>query len=222
MKTLSELQGYWKLAVVRFFLLGGRTSLTVCFAISFVGTLWAIAASGNYAWGQVTSDNTCGNINITTQGIYGLEFRPQNTSLSDITASSQFGVNGVVTINTPGVDPTQGLAEFSVEPANVEVTQGCQAGREQASVAFFNTGKGGLAPNPYEPLGSELWEDESLPKQRVENPASASSASTAPATVPNKIVEAQGWLYDKKGQLSSLPRCLLPAPKVAVACVSCL
>ena len=35
-----------------------------------------------------------GNINITTNAIYGLEFRNQLTSLSDITASSQLGING--------------------------------------------------------------------------------------------------------------------------------
>ncbi len=35
-----------------------------------------------------------GNINITTNAIYGLEFRNQLTSLSDITDSSQLGING--------------------------------------------------------------------------------------------------------------------------------
>ena len=35
-----------------------------------------------------------GNINITTQGIFGLEFREELTPESDITASSKFGVNG--------------------------------------------------------------------------------------------------------------------------------
>jgi filamentous hemagglutinin family protein len=52
MKNLSGLQGCWKVSVVRFLVLGGRITLTVCFAI---------AASGNYAWGQVTSDNTLGS-----------------------------------------------------------------------------------------------------------------------------------------------------------------
>jgi large exoprotein involved in heme utilization and adhesion len=143
-----------------------------------------------------------GNINITTQGIYGLQFRPRATPLSDITASSQFGVNGVVTINTPDVDPSRGLAELPVEPVNVEVTQGCQGGGTQASVEFFNTGKGGLAPNPYEPLSSsELWEDMPPLAQRTASSVSADSASASPATPPNKIVEAQGWLMNEKGQV---------------------
>ena len=143
-----------------------------------------------------------GNINITTRGIYGLQFRPRETPLSDITASSEFGLNGNVSINTPDVDPSRGLAELPVEPVNVEVAQGCQGGGTQASVEFFNTGKGGLAPNPYEPISSsELWEDVPLPKQRAENPAGASGASTSPATPPNEIVEAQGWLINEKGQV---------------------
>lgn len=53
-----------------------------------------------------------GNVNITTNGIYGLEFRPQLTSLSDIAASSQFGVQGNVTVNTPEIDPSRGLTSF--------------------------------------------------------------------------------------------------------------
>ncbi|WP_072143613.1 filamentous hemagglutinin N-terminal domain-containing protein, partial [Pseudanabaena sp. 'Roaring Creek'] len=40
-----------------------------------------------------------GNINITTQGLFGLKFRPQLTPESDITASSQFGLSGTVNIS---------------------------------------------------------------------------------------------------------------------------
>jgi large exoprotein involved in heme utilization and adhesion len=150
------------------------------------------------------SEGRGGNIQITTQGIFGIEERraiPGNGT-NDIDASSQFGVNGVVVINTPDFDPSQGLVNLPNEPVNVEVAQGCQTGKEQASVAFFNTGRGGLAPNPYEPISSsEIWEDVQLPKQRAENPAAASRASTSPATPPNKIVEAQGWLYNEKGEV---------------------
>jgi filamentous hemagglutinin family protein len=143
-----------------------------------------------------------GNINITTQGIYGLQFRPRLTPLSDLTASSEFGVQGIVQINTPDVDPTRGLAELPVKPVNVEVTQGCQAGGKQASIAFFNTGRGGLAPNPYEPISSsDIWEDVPPLAQRTASSVSADSASASLATPPNKIVEAQGWLIDEKGQV---------------------
>jgi filamentous hemagglutinin family protein len=150
------------------------------------------------------SEGRGGNIQITTQSIFGIEERraiPGNRT-NDIDASSQFGVNGVVAINTPDFDPSQGLVNLPNEPVNVEVAQGCQGGGTQASVEFFNTGRGGIAPNPYEPISSsELWEDVQLPKQRAENPAGASGASTSPATPPNEIVEAQGWLMNEKGQV---------------------
>jgi filamentous hemagglutinin family protein len=140
-----------------------------------------------------------GNINITTQGIYGLEFRPRLTPLSDITASSEFGVNGTVQINTPGVDPSRGLANLPVEPVNVEVTQGCQATGKQGSIEFFNTGRGGLASNPYEPLSSSgIWEDVPLPAQEAGN----SVGSVSPAVPSNQLVEAQGWLVNDKGEVT--------------------
>jgi large exoprotein involved in heme utilization and adhesion len=167
------------------------------------------------------SEGRGGNIQITTQSIFGIEERraiPGNGT-NDIDASSQFGVNGEVAINTPDFDPSQGLVNLPNEPVNVEVAQGCQGGGTQASVEFFNTGRGGLAPNPYEPISSsELWEDVQLPTQRAENPAGASRASTSPATPPNEIVEAQGWLMNEKGQVvllaqmpatHSQPRCRL-------------
>ena len=37
-----------------------------------------------------------GNINITTQQLFGLEFRPELTQSSDITASSEFGIDGTI------------------------------------------------------------------------------------------------------------------------------
>lgn len=151
-----------------------------------------------------------GSINITTQGLYGLESRPRLTSLSDITASSEFGVNGTVQINAPDVDPSRGLVNLPSEPVNIEVAQGCQEMGKQASIEFFNTGRGGLAANPYEPLSSSnLWEDVPSPIQRTASSASADSASVSPANPPDKIVEAQGWLVNEKGQVllvAQMPR----------------
>ncbi|MBD2430026.1 MULTISPECIES: filamentous hemagglutinin N-terminal domain-containing protein [Fischerella] len=135
-----------------------------------------------------------GKINITTQGIFGIEERKatsENRS-NDIDASSEFGLNGTVAINTPNVDPSQGLVQLPAIPINVEVAQGCQAQGEQSSVAFYNTGRGGIAPNPYEPLSSsQIWEDV---------PSPSTSASTINS--PNKIVEAQGWVVNQTGEVT--------------------
>ncbi len=150
------------------------------------------------------SEGRGGNINITTQGIFGIEERraiPGNGT-NDIDASSQFGVNGTVQINTPDVDPSRGLANLSEAPVNVEVAQGCQGGGTQASVEFFNTGKGGLAPNPYEPISSSnIWEDVPSAARRTENQVATARPSVSPVTPSNKLVEAQGWLINDKGNV---------------------
>jgi filamentous hemagglutinin family protein len=142
-----------------------------------------------------------GKVKITAQGIFGIQFREKPTAQSsDITASSPFGPQGTVEINTLDVDPSQGLAELPVEPGNVEVAQGCQSSGKQAAVEFFNTGRGGLAPNPYEPISSSnIWEDVPPPAPRAEN--SAASASASPPLPPDQIVEAQGWSVNDNGKI---------------------
>ena len=144
-----------------------------------------------------------GNINITTQGIYGLQFRPRLTPLSDITASSEFGLNGNVQINTPDVDPSRGLAELPVEPVNLEVAQGCQSGGQPSSVAFFHTGRGGLAPNPYEPINSSgIWEDVPSPTQKADTSAGTARVAGESVSRSHKLVEAQGWLINEQGEVT--------------------
>ncbi|MEH2361956.1 S-layer family protein [Nostoc sp.] len=100
-----------------------------------------------------------GNIQITTQGIFGLKYRPQLTSENDITASSQFGVNGNVQITNPDVNPNSGLVEL---PANVtdpsqQIATGCAGGEGSSFVA---TGRGGIPQNPLQQVTSErTWSD---------------------------------------------------------------
>ncbi len=133
-----------------------------------------------------------GSVRIKAQDIFGIQRRKKQTAESDITASSQFGLSGTVDIKTPDVDPSQGLVKLPAVPVNVEVAQGCQTGGKQSSVAFYNTGRGGIAPNPYEPLSSShIWEDVPSP-----------STSASPATVPDKIVEAKGWIVNEKGEVT--------------------
>ncbi|BBD68985.1 filamentous hemagglutinin family outer membrane protein [Nostoc commune NIES-4072] len=100
-----------------------------------------------------------GNIQITTQGLFGLKFRPQLTPENDITASSQFGVSGTVQVNTIGVDPNSGLVEL---PANVtdpsqQIVTGCAGNQGNRFVA---TGRGGVPQNPNQQVMSDrTWSD---------------------------------------------------------------
>ncbi len=98
-----------------------------------------------------------GSVNITAQGIYGIQFRPRPTPLSDITASSEFGFSGTVTLNTPDVDPSRGLAPLLinlVDPTGL-IAQTCAPRGEQRVSSFVATGRGGLPPSPIDPLQNE-------------------------------------------------------------------
>ncbi len=69
-----------------------------------------------------------------------------------------------------------------------------------SNVAFFNTGKGGLPVNPYEPLSSSnIWEDVSAPLQVTDGGRTRQGRSLV--NLPDKIVEAQGWVTNKKGEV---------------------
>jgi large exoprotein involved in heme utilization and adhesion len=157
-----------------------------------------------------------GNINISTQGIYGPEFRPGQTPLSDITASSEFGVNGVVQINTPDLDPSRGLATLSGELVDVSelVGSGCEVAESEQSSQFVVTGRGGVPPNPNETLRnnrvlvdfgtpsvsqeSALTSNSSYPTVRSTTDIRHPSSFSNPAT---PLVEATGWVMDSKGEL---------------------
>jgi large exoprotein involved in heme utilization and adhesion len=146
-----------------------------------------------------------GNINITTQGIYGIEYRPQLTPLSDINARSQFGINGTVQINTPGVDPTRGLTNLPTEvvDASNQIAQNCPSdGRQVDQNEFIVTGRGGLPDNPSEMLNADaVWTDLRPIANSAENRVSLEA--TAPPHPPTAapLVEANGWVINPKGQV---------------------
>lgn len=56
-----------------------------------------------------------GNVRINAQDVFGIQARSQLTIESDITASSQLGVQGQVTIIQPNIQPTQGLIELPTD-----------------------------------------------------------------------------------------------------------
>jgi filamentous hemagglutinin family protein len=146
-----------------------------------------------------------GNISITTQGIFGLEFRQNLTPLSDITASSEFGVDGAVDINTPGVDPSRGLAALPtnlVDPSG-QIGQSCP-GSGGATTSkpseFIVTGSGGLPASPSEPFrGEAVWHDLRPMTQQGTN---RSVEVVQPEDLgTKKLVEAQGWVIGSNGEV---------------------
>jgi filamentous hemagglutinin family protein len=136
-----------------------------------------------------------GNINITAQRIFGIESRSQSTQFNDITASSKFGTNGVIEINTPEFDPArEELPANLVDVSRIIEQNLCQAGRGSQ---FTVTGRGGLPNSPNEAFSAnETWEDWRL--------AEASQRSVKLQPTVNRqqaIVEAQGWVVNSQGKV---------------------
>jgi large exoprotein involved in heme utilization and adhesion len=145
-----------------------------------------------------------GNIQITVQGIFGTQFREDLTPKSDITASSQFGVNGVVVINTPDVDPSRGLVALPTDVVDVSglIASGCGAPQRIASGQFIVTGRGGLPPSPSEPLRSNtIWNDLRPTTQQAQNLPSAAVATPPVSPTKGPLVEAQGWVIGSDGRV---------------------
>jgi large exoprotein involved in heme utilization and adhesion len=149
-------------------------------------------------------DGPGGNINITTEGIFGIEFRDRLTPLSDITASSEFGVKGTVQITTLNVDPGRGLTQLPSELVDAEelIDRRCDpnGGTVQRS-SFTVTGRGGLPPNP----GNVLRDEGLLVDWATSDPNSVNQTTSATAmpsrSAPRQLVEAQGWIVNQQGQI---------------------
>ncbi|MBD2489073.1 S-layer family protein [Aulosira sp. FACHB-615] len=138
-----------------------------------------------------------GNIQITTGGILGLKFSDQLTLDSDITASSQFGVNGTVEVSSIGVDPNSGLVKL---PGNVTdqsqlIASSCN---NTNGSSFVATGRGGIPQNPTQELRSDrTWSD-------VRDISAFHTTKPAQAQIPKSsevLVEATGWRRNALGKI---------------------
>ncbi|MEH2321509.1 S-layer family protein [Nostoc sp.] len=177
-----------------------------------------------------------GKIAITAKNIFGFaprtraeverldlkEINPNNLPTSDITAFSQQNpsLSGTVQINSPDVDPSKGLVQLPVNivDASQQIVAGCNSGGKIARSSFIATGRGGLAPDPTEPL---IADDAVLADWITLEPESKNRASGIHKRVvvhkqtnteenshevnsvnePTQIVEAQGWVMDANGNV---------------------
>ncbi|BDA71796.1 hypothetical protein CAL7716_059620 [Calothrix sp. PCC 7716] len=160
-----------------------------------------------------------GNVFIRAQGIFGIEPRAvESLQTSDITASSELGVPGQISITQPDVQPQQGLIELPEEivDATRQVAQICPKFPGAKPLGEFTiTGRGSLPPSPLEPLPGERVNGVGLHLVELTNPKSAAN-TTKLATldnnntnvlnivsnkVQNAIIEAQGWVKSDDGSL---------------------
>ncbi len=134
-----------------------------------------------------------GQIAITAQGIFGLKYRDRLTPENDITASSEFGVNGTVDVNTIGVDPNSGLMALPVDivDPSQQIATGCA---NQTNGSFVITGRGGVPDNPIRYVGADrLWTD--VRSIAAPTPIVVQSHRPMPA-----FVEATTWERNAQGQ----------------------
>lgn len=142
-----------------------------------------------------------GRVDITAQSLYGIQSRPRLTDLSDITASSELGISGIVTINSPDIDPNRGLIALPEAPRTAEITQSCQMSGSRTASRFVITGRGGLPTNPRETLSSdEILVSLVEPNYTEERQSNQDSTRSTDTTA--KIVEAQGWIIDRNGNVT--------------------
>ena len=128
-----------------------------------------------------------GNINITTQGLFGLKYRPSLTPENDITASSQYGINGAVQVNNFGVNPDSGLLKLPVDPIdpNQRIAQGCKDSQDNS---FVITRRGGIPANPMQQLnGYRAWAD----LRNFSKPGRFKVSTQSSVLTP--LVEATSW-----------------------------
>ncbi|MEH1941315.1 MAG: filamentous hemagglutinin N-terminal domain-containing protein [Nostoc sp.] len=199
-----------------------------------------------------------GKVTITTKNIFGFvprtradvdrldpkEINPNNLRTSDITAFSQqnSSLNGTVQVNSPDADPSKGLVQLPVKlvEASQQVVAACNPGDKIARSSFIATGRGGLAPDPTEPLIADAvladWitvEPESQNRAggiqkkvlvRKQQNTEDKSQKFNSVNVPTQIVEAQGWVMDANGNVVLVAQVPTASPHksslVATACAA--
>ncbi|MBW4502917.1 MAG: filamentous hemagglutinin N-terminal domain-containing protein [Scytonema hyalinum WJT4-NPBG1] len=145
-----------------------------------------------------------GRVDIKAFGIYGIQPRQSLTSLSDITASSEFGVDGTVELNTPDIDPNRGLVELPTNFFDVSqrIDTSCNPGSRQRASSFLVTGRGGIPASPLDMLTPDAvqvdWVSLNPSSDNRKSPSVTSKPTTA---TPEHIVEATGWVINSKGEV---------------------
>ncbi len=150
-------------------------------------------------------NGTGGNINITSQSIFGfLSGQQTDEIVSSITASSQFGQQGQITFITPEVNPSSTLVQLSesiVDP-NALISQNPCA--KQGGSEFIISGTGGLPSSPNDALSSDTVRAsliEPAPSSNTNNTSANPTVDTQSVASNRSIVAAQGWIVDAKGEL---------------------
>jgi filamentous hemagglutinin family protein len=144
-----------------------------------------------------------GNIEITAQGIFGIQFRESLTPESEITAT------GTVTLDTPDVDIQSSLNQLNANFVNPDqaIASSCLARRNAIAGSFTVTGTGGLPATPYETLSSQypVTSVQGLPTEARQQASSPIPNSPYPIAnhwkLGDPVQEAQGIMVTADGRI---------------------
>ena len=139
-----------------------------------------------------------GNIQITATGLFF-------DASSQITASSEFGVDGIVEINDLESNKRLNVVSLPqiVSTQDAVIISSCPVPEQNI---FAVTGLGGIPENPSSYLkGRTLWQDARrltnyADANRVPN-STSSSSQLRKTTKEQAIVESQGWIVNQRGNI---------------------
>ncbi|MBW4654015.1 MAG: filamentous hemagglutinin N-terminal domain-containing protein [Kaiparowitsia implicata GSE-PSE-MK54-09C] len=209
---------------------GGNIVLQTPFVIS------ALAENSDITANAFTGDG--GAVQIQTEGIFGILPQSASTPRSDITASSEFGTSGEISITNLSDDPSRGLVALpeAVTDASQLVAQQCA---RQSAIArqseFVVTGRGGLPPSPRQVQQPGAIATQWATVAETAEPAAAIPTVSSPvmgdARAPGTLasgtlaleaaplwIEAQGWQHTPSGQVELVATAFSSARENVTAC----
>jgi large exoprotein involved in heme utilization and adhesion len=137
-----------------------------------------------------------GNIQITTQSLFGLKYRPMLTPDNDITASSEFGINGNVQVNAIGINPANTLNALPSEVHDSSRLIADRCGNAKTS-SFIAIGRGGMPQGPKKHSSDRTWHD-----FRTNTLQTSSIVTPIVQNTSQPIVEASGIAVDETGAIA--------------------
>jgi len=155
-----------------------------------------------------------GSVDISARSLLGTAFRDEKTPKSDITASSEFGVSGTVSIDNLDVDPSSGVVALpeNVMDSSNQISAVCNETRNNQFVA---SGRGGFPSNPVSQVSaSRIWNDIRDNSTFVGLPSVSLPRSRAPLTQRSQrlvgsplsalapsVAEATAWRQTAQGEI---------------------
>ncbi|RUT10315.1 hypothetical protein DSM106972_008100 [Dulcicalothrix desertica PCC 7102] len=162
-----------------------------------------------------------GNVNIRARNIFGIEPQAQSTNQSDITASSQLGVQGQISIAKPNFDATQAIIELpnQVVDASSQIGQICPRGAyaNRQEGKFVITRAGSLPPNPLEMLPGT----QTLTKLATLNENKIGAQVRESKLDKVEITEAQGLVKNIDGSVELVAMAPIVTPEARGALSTC-